>query len=244
MLYGMEIDRMAKANWLSLDLEMNQPSQKIIQIGAVAGNIFTGQILERLSVFVNPGEQVREDIVKLTGITQEMVDAGVRLEDAYSQLAAMHARHDCYVTPITWGGGDSQELREQLNEKWTDARTLQHAAVLMAHMNDIAEILELESRQRFQFATQVTKEDLQSFCFGRRWFDVKTLYIGYCLMNDMKLQAGLAKAMTKFGLAFKGRKHNALDDAENTFTMARTLLRYLKEKPLSKGAEDYAKSQS
>jgi inhibitor of KinA sporulation pathway (predicted exonuclease) len=30
--------------------------------------------------------------------------------------------------------------------------------------------------------------------------------------------------MTKLGLAFQGRKHNALDDALNTFTMYRALL--------------------
>jgi len=63
----------------SLDLEMAQPSKKIIQIGAVVGNIVTGEILEKLSIIVNPKEQLTEFIINLTGITQEDVNNGVTL---------------------------------------------------------------------------------------------------------------------------------------------------------------------
>ena len=53
--------------------------------------------------------------------------------------------------------------------------------------------------------------------FGRRELDVKALYQSYQVAVEGKLQAGLAKAMTKLGLQFAGKKHRAVDDAINTF---------------------------
>ncbi len=38
--------------YLSLDLEMEQPSQEIIQIGAVIGDIVTGEIKETFKAYV------------------------------------------------------------------------------------------------------------------------------------------------------------------------------------------------
>src|ERR1700676_1619914 len=101
----------------SLDLEMNQPSRKIIQIGACAGNIRTGEILEKLSIFVNPQEQLAPFIVELTGIKQEDVDTGLTLYEAYKKLAEFHKKHNSFVNCVTWGGGDSQEIYEQLRKE-------------------------------------------------------------------------------------------------------------------------------
>ena len=39
---------------VSLDLELNQPSRRIIQIGAVVGNIRTGEIVSRFDSKVSP----------------------------------------------------------------------------------------------------------------------------------------------------------------------------------------------
>jgi len=120
----------------SLDLEMAQPSCKIIQIGACVGNIRTGEILEKLSVFVNPNEELTPFIINLTGIRQEDVDNGYTLEEAYGILKEMHVRHKSFVNPATWGGGDNQELFKQLKtenpnfegwcfgRRWIDAKTL------------------------------------------------------------------------------------------------------------------------
>jgi inhibitor of KinA sporulation pathway (predicted exonuclease) len=166
-------------NLLSLDLEMNQPSGRIIQIGACVGNIHTGEIVETLSILVDPGEPLSDFIIGLTGITEERLDRdSTSLLEAYQTLQSMHKRHTCFMNPLTWGGGDSYELKKQLIEQ----------------------------------------DSLQGpWCFGRRWIDVKTLYHTRQLMNGKPVQAGLAKALVKLGLQFKGRKHDALDDAINTF---------------------------
>ena len=74
-----------------LDLELNQPSGKIVQIGAVIGDTQTGAIIDRIRIYVNPGEPIAEFITELCGITQQQIDAeGVSLEEAYLQLKKFH----------------------------------------------------------------------------------------------------------------------------------------------------------
>lgn len=72
------------------------------------------------------------------------------------------------------------------------------------------------------------KQELPShvpWAFGRRELDVKAVYQAYQMAHSGKVQAGLAKALTKMGLNFKGRKHRAVDDAINTFFIYGILLR-------------------
>lgn len=175
---------------LSLDLEMNQPSGKIIQVGACVGDTRTGQVLDTLSVFVDPEEELSEYIVTLTGIyPAHIINEGKTLLEAYELLRDFHLKHQCFMNPLTWGGGDSYELRQQL---------------------------------------KIQSVEPEDWCFGRRWIDVKTLYITKRIAIEANLQAGLAKAMHREGLQFKGRKHDAKSDAINTFYMFVHLMRKFK----------------
>lgn len=70
--------------------------------------------------------------------------------------------------------------------------------------------------------------DNKSFIFGRRYFDAKTLYQTYQIMNNKNPASGLAKALIKLGLKFEGRKHNAVDDAYNTAIIFYKLAKKLK----------------
>jgi inhibitor of KinA sporulation pathway (predicted exonuclease) len=122
--------------FMSLDLEMAQPSKRIIQIGACVGNIRTGQIFDKISLFVNPQEKLTPFIMDLTKIKQEDVDNGYTLEEAYRKLQKMHENYGCFINSICWGGGDSIELLEQLKQnnphfegwcfgrRWIDTKTL------------------------------------------------------------------------------------------------------------------------
>jgi len=169
---------------------MAQPSGRIIQMGAVVGDISTGKILDRFRLHINPDEQLSDYIVKLTGITQEQVDNGVSLREGYAQLCDFHARHGSFCNVITWGGGDVEEIRKQMHEAYGS-------------------------------------ESTQSWPFGRRWIDAKTIWVSYRLAKGEPIQGGLAKSMTKVGLQFIGRKHDAQDDAENTFRMYLAMLKLL-----------------
>lgn len=185
---------MKDINLLSLDLEMNQPSGKIIQVGYCIGNLNTGEILKKVSLFRNPNEELSPFIKSLTGITQDEVDSGECLLDIYSQIKDDHKAFNCFRNCLTWGGGDSDYLRKELGLMNTDV-----------------------------------------FVFGRRWLDVKTLFVSRCFAKDERHQSGLGKALTRVGLKFEGRKHNAMDDAVNTFRMYRYLLSELK--PITIGSE-------
>ncbi|MBN8555436.1 MAG: exonuclease domain-containing protein [Deltaproteobacteria bacterium] len=176
----------------SLDLELNQPSGKIIQIGAAIGHLMTGEIIEKLSCFIKIDEALDERIIKLTGITESDLASGVSLEEGYVQLSAIHLKHKAFMNPIVWGGGDSIAVRRELEEKDQD----------------------------------FFKE--RAFCFGRRWIDIKTIYQMYRFANGLKMQSGLSKSLGRLGLQFKGKKHNALDDATNTFFLASKLIERLK----------------
>lgn len=52
--------------------------------------------------------------------------------------------------------------------------------------------------------------------FGRRIFDVKTLYVFQQMVEGKAPSGGLRKSMLSYGLSFEGTPHNAADDALNT----------------------------
>lgn len=171
---------------VSLDLEMNQPSGKIIQIGAVMGDVKTGSIVDRFSAFVNPGESLSQEIITLTAIHQEDVDRASSLPVAYKALREWLEPHQKSrsLNPITWGYGDTLDLMSEMG-------------------------LNYESEE---------------WVFGRRWLDAKTVFTAWSMSKGKDARSGLSKSMGAAGIAFEGRAHNALVDAENTFRMWKFLV--------------------
>jgi inhibitor of KinA sporulation pathway (predicted exonuclease) len=104
---------------VSLDLEMAQPSRKIIEIGYTIFNPKNKEIKVRKSIFVNPHEQLSQEIMDLTGITQEEVDNGVELTEAYNIMCADVNRLQCFKNVMEWST-DHIELRNQLGITWAD----------------------------------------------------------------------------------------------------------------------------
>jgi len=184
---------MKDINLLSLDLELNQPSGTIIQVGAVVGNLASGEILAEYSAHIWTAEIINPTITQLTGIRQTDVLNGICLITAYRQLIQLHKDFNCFRNALVWGGGDSEYLKTQLEK--SPSLPILHSA-----------------------------EGLKFYLFGRRWIDAKTLYVSRCFKTDVPYQGGLSKAMTKLGLQFKGKKHQACDDARNTFYIYRKLL--------------------
>jgi hypothetical protein len=58
---------------VALDLELNQPSERIVQIGAVLGNVRTGEILSQFDAKVNPGEPFSSRIVFRVASTMRLM---------------------------------------------------------------------------------------------------------------------------------------------------------------------------
>jgi inhibitor of KinA sporulation pathway (predicted exonuclease) len=67
------------------------------------------------------------------------------------------------------------------------------------------------------------------FHFGRSSLNVKHMHQTWCEAKNIKPNGGLAKSMLKHGLNFKGRKHGALADAENTAIIFMKMFNELKE---------------
>ena len=194
----------------SLDLELNpslkNPFYKIIEVGGVIGNLDDGSIVEEFSFLVNPYEPLNTceiqplcNITKLTGITQEMIDKeGMDLHEVYYKLCDLRKKYVDLGFKIhrnpVTWGSDSLDLKEQL---------------------------EVDYGMRFKSSRDPQADN---FLFGYRWLDAKTIFQSIRLAKGESTQAGLAKALTKYQINFKGKKHRAKDDALNTFLLYKKMI--------------------
>ena len=104
------MNSMMKGNFLSLDLEMNQPSGKIIEVGVAIGNV-DHEIIMVKNWFVDPEEPIDEYITQLTTIDDDTIrESSVPMEVVAAELSELIRKYECFVNPVQWGGGDSQKL--------------------------------------------------------------------------------------------------------------------------------------
>ena len=102
-------------NFIGLDLELNQPSGKIIEIGIAIGNPTDG-ILKNTHWYIDPGEPIDESIVELTGITDEVIEMdSTPLHVVAEQLTTIFATYEPFPNPVQWGGGDADILRKEFS---------------------------------------------------------------------------------------------------------------------------------
>lgn len=128
---------------MSLDLEMNKPVSDIIEIGAVIGCTETNKIIDSFSVLTIPTTPISDYINKLTNISQTDIDnKAVPLREGYDKLVRFHTRYGAHYTIITWGAGDMETLKSQVNpENWpfgrryVDVKTIYKAFALANGMN-------------------------------------------------------------------------------------------------------------
>lgn len=164
---------------------MNQPSNKIIQVGWTIADPISGRSYEVKGPYNKIDEALDPIISNLCGITQNNLDTASTLTDVYLDMHQDWLKHKCSPTVITWSKGDLALLKSQLP------------------INTVP------------------------WPFGQHYIDAKNLYQSWKLKTGADhLKGGLARAMTKFpGLKFEGRKHNARDDAYNTFKIYERLLK-------------------
>lgn len=129
--------------YVALDLEFNQPSRKIIQVGVAIGSPMQSQeewVCKQW--LLDPGEPVAEHIVELTGISdEEIAQKAVAWPQMADELSTLLRQTKAFVNPITWGGGDHEALIEAIKaqgiawphfgRRWLDVKTM-HAFLAMA----------------------------------------------------------------------------------------------------------------
>lgn len=175
-------------NVMVLDAEYNQPSRKTIQIGAAIFNARNAACIERLMIYVNPGEPINPMITDLTGVRDQDVENGMSIVDAYEELKRFHAKHKCFRNPLVWGSGVRNDSQHIYNEY-------------------------LQGKGLGEDNSLTTEENFMGF----RVLDVKTIYQSVQIFENSKHGGGLKESMKRFGIEFEGDDHDALNDAINTF---------------------------
>ena len=100
-------------NFIALDLELNQPSGKIIEIGIAIGNPTDG-IVKNTHWYVDPGESIDESIVELTGIDDSIIDMeATPLSFIVQDLTTIFESYQPFPNPVQWGGSDADILRKE-----------------------------------------------------------------------------------------------------------------------------------
>ncbi len=122
-------------NFIALDLELTQPTRKIIQVGVCIGNQDNEKEWVVKKWFIDPEEPISQDIFALTGISDSDISQFSQpLQEIADELSALITEHQCFVNPITWGAGDSAELLElfhsnnipfkHFGRRWLDVKTM------------------------------------------------------------------------------------------------------------------------
>lgn len=168
--------------FLSLDLEMNQPSGNIIQVGVTLGK--PAQSEEEYIVrqwLVSPGEPLSADITQLTGISeQDLAERAVSWETVGAELGALMREHEPFVNPVTWGGGDSTALKDAFRShgvefpffgrRWVDVKTLHTFLSLARNKNPQGGLRSVMAGYGLKFVGEPHRADADAFNTLRLFF--------------------------------------------------------------------------
>ena len=114
--------------YLSLDLELNNApdnstvNPKIIQVGIAIGSYlnYKNNSIAKYKWYLDPQEPIFEFITNLTGISNEdIIRNAVSHEQVAKEIGELIQAHQCFINPITWGGGDSTELKFEFINRGT-----------------------------------------------------------------------------------------------------------------------------
>lgn len=169
-------------NFISLDLEFNQPSRKIIQIGISIGNQ-TKSEKEWLTTkwYVDPHETLNQEIIALTGITDDDIKTNsTPVDQIASELSALINSYECFVNPVTWGGGDSEmllNLFESSNVKFPhfgrrhiDVKTIHTFINFAKNKNKSGGLSSVMGQYKLQFIGKAHRADIDAYNTLRLYF--------------------------------------------------------------------------
>lgn len=168
--------------FLALDLELNQPSNRIIQVGITLGSRMQSQ--EEWLVrqwLLDPEEPISEFITGLTGITNEdIATKAVPWEQMAHELGALIAEKQPFVNPVTWGGGDSVELLASLQarsidfpyfgRRWVDVKTAHTFLALTNGKKPTGGLRATMSHYKLHFIGEQHRADADAFNTLRLFF--------------------------------------------------------------------------
>lgn len=160
--------------FLALDLELNQPSGKIIQVGVAIGS--AGDRRDQYIThkwYIDPKEPIDPFITDLTGITQTDISSYcVSHQTVADELGALIREHKCFVNPVTWGGGDSTELLAEFcknhadfphfGRRWIDVKTWYTLYMLCRGKNPTGGLASAMGQYKLQFQGRAHQADVDA----------------------------------------------------------------------------------
>lgn len=160
--------------FLALDLELNQPSGKIIQVGVAIGSQQDRreQYITK-KWYINPNEPLDPFIIDLTGITSSDISMYcVSHETVARELGELICEHKTFVNPVTWGGGDSVELLSEFcknhadfphfGRRWIDVKTWHTLYMLARGKNPSGGLSSAMGTYKLQFKGQAHRADIDA----------------------------------------------------------------------------------
>lgn len=168
--------------FIALDLELNQPSAQIIQVGVALGS--PSQKEDEYIVaswLIKPPEALDPFITQLTGITEEDLQLrAVPWEVVARELSSLITEHQPFVNPVTWGGGDSVELLDGFRQngvefkhfgrRWVDVKTYHVFSSLAQGKNPSGGLRSIMSRYGTTFKGEPHRADVDAFNTLRLFF--------------------------------------------------------------------------
>lgn len=176
--------------YLALDLELNNaddgstPNPKIIQVGVAIGSARQDPkewITKKWYVKIN--DPIYPFITDLTGITtQDIQQFGMTHYDIGQELSRLIKEHDVFVNPVTWGGGDSTELKDEFNQhgiefrhfgrRWIDVKTWYTLRLLANGKKPAGGLSSAMGVYKMHFEGQAHRADVDAYNTLRLFFEI------------------------------------------------------------------------
>jgi inhibitor of KinA sporulation pathway (predicted exonuclease) len=176
--------------YLALDLELNNaqdgatPNPKIIQVGVAIGSARENPkewITKKWYVKIN--DPIYPFITDLTGITtQDIQQFGMTHYDIGQELSRLIKEHDVFVNPVTWGGGDSTELKDEFEKhgiefrhfgrRWIDVKTWYTLRLLANGKRPTGGLSSAMGVYKMQFEGQAHRADVDAYNTLRLFFEI------------------------------------------------------------------------
>ena len=176
--------------YLALDLELNNApdgstsNPKIIQVGVAIGSARENPkewITKKWYVKIN--DPIYPFITDLTGITtQDIQQFGMTHYDIGQELSRLIKEHDVFVNPVTWGGGDSTELKDEFNQhgiefrhfgrRWIDVKTWYTLRLLANGKRPTGGLSSAMGVYKLQFEGQAHRADVDAYNTLRLFFEI------------------------------------------------------------------------
>lgn len=174
--------------YLSLDLELNTKDEKTTHLIEVGISIgsYQEEIIHSQSWYIKPTFDLKGQIITEYNLSEHIIELTGITQNDYAKNAV--------PTSIV-----AQEIKNLIDKHQPFVNPLTWGC------GDTTELINTFKQEGIYFPH-----------FGRRFIDVKTLYLFVEAAKGRSLSGGLRKSMNRCGIKFLGNSHRASTDAENT----------------------------